>query len=145
MHLLFPESVLDSLQSTSLYNYFEIFIFMYVSECLIIKIINNIFYIYSDVACNSFGAPYRLIACNLHVSYMINYLSLIRLFSLHYISVKSYISNLDLISAATSWYIKVSGQMRVHFSIENNPNQRFNLLYKIIVLIVLILSCTWRF
>lgn len=111
MHLLFPESVLDSLQSTSLYNYFEISIFMYVSECLIIKIINNIFYIYSDVASISFGALYRLIACNLHVSYMINYLSLIRLFSLHYISVKSYISNLDLISAATSWYIKMSGQM----------------------------------
>lgn len=113
MHLLFPESVLDSLQSTSLYNYFEIFIFMYVSECLIIKIINNIFYIYSDVASISFGALYRLIACNLHVhvSYMINYLSLIRLFSLHYISVKSYISNLDLISAATSWYIKIFGQM----------------------------------
>lgn len=113
MHLLFPESVLDSLQSTSLYNYFEIFIFMYVSECLNIKIINNIFYIYSDVASISFGALYRLIACNLHVhvSYMINYLSLIRLFSLHYISVKSYISNLDLISAATSWYIKMSGQM----------------------------------
>lgn len=113
MHLLFPESVLDSLQSTSLYYYFEIFIFMYVSECLIIKIINNIFYIYSDVASISFGALYRLIACNLHVhvSYMINYLSLIRLFSLHYISVKSYISNLDLISAATSWYIKMSGQM----------------------------------
>lgn len=113
MHLLFPESVLDSLQSTSLYNYFEIFIFMYVSECLIIKIINNIFYNYSDVASISFGALYRLIACNLHVhvSYMINYLSLIRLFSLHYISVKSYISNLDLISAATSWYIKMSGQM----------------------------------
>lgn len=80
-----------------MYNYFEIFIFMYVLECFIIKIINNIFYIYSDVVSISFGVLYRFIVCNLYVFYMINYLLLIRLFFLYYIFVKSYISNLDFI------------------------------------------------
>lgn len=80
-----------------MYNYFEIFIFMYVLECFIIKIINNIFYIYSDVVSISFGVLYRFIVCNLYVFYMINYLLLIRLFFLYCIFVKSYISNLDFI------------------------------------------------
>lgn len=84
-----------------MYNYFEIFIFMYVLECFIIKIINNIFYIYSDVVSISFGVLYRFIVCNLYVFYMINYLLLIRLFFLYYIFVKSYISNLDFILVVT--------------------------------------------
>lgn len=70
---------------------------MYVLECFIIKIINNIFYNYSDVVSISFGVLYRFIVCNLYVFYMINYLLLIRLFFLYYIFVKSYISNLDFI------------------------------------------------
>lgn len=84
-----------------MYNYFEIFIFMYVLECFIIKIINNIFYNYSDVVSISFGVLYRFIVCNLYVFYMINYLLLIRLFFLYYIFVKSYISNLDFILVVT--------------------------------------------